>query len=98
MVTLERVDALSKPACEAKIIEGRAIRPIKMKVNTNVSVIVVHKKELAPGIYLGEAVTDVIDGEAIVPVLNTTEVDYAIEENFRPSFTDYNQFLSRRRI
>ena len=94
MVTLERGKALSKPACEARIIEGRAMRPIKMKVNTNVSVIVVHKKELAPGIYLGEAVTDVKDGEAIVPVLNTTEVDYAIEENFRPSFTDYNQFLS----
>ena len=73
MVTLERGKALSKPACEARIIEGRAMRPIKMKVNTNVSVIVVHKKELAPGIYLGEAVTDVKDGEAIVPLLNTKQ-------------------------
>jgi len=40
---------------------------------------IVTKKELAPGVYLAEMLTEGIDGYCVTSIVNTSEVDVTIE-------------------
>ena len=67
--------------------------PVKIKVYTNIQEVIIHKEEIAPGIYIGESLTNVINGEAFVPTyLNTSNECFTVPMNFAPTFSIYNQF------
>ena len=69
------------------VIEGRTMRPVEVRIRTKASEVVIHKQEIAPGVYLGESLSEDRSGKAIVPILNTSEVDYTVDKSIRPEFS-----------
>ena len=63
------------------VIKGPTIRPVEVSIRTKASEVVSHKQEIAPGVYLGESHSKVRFGKAIIPILDTFEVDYAVDQS-----------------
>lgn len=74
------------------IANARAVTTVALKVETKEETIIIDKQVLAPGVILGGSATRVIKGRAFAPILNTTEVDFILEEGFKPSFSQFKDF------
>lgn len=77
---------------EIKVATARSMTIVAVELETKHPTVVVEKQQLAPGVYLGATVTNVRDGKIKIPILNSTEDDFVLEEGFKPRFSSLLNF------
>ena len=92
LMSVENINQCRTGLSSRIVIPARVRQSVKIRVYTNIEEIIIHKDEVAPGVYIGESLTKVNNGEAFVPILNTTDENFSFPENYAPKFSRYNQF------
>ena len=88
MRPLEKILTLKESKVSEDVIEGRTMRPVEVSIRTKAAEVVIHKQQIAPGVYLGTLLSKVRSAKSIVLILNSSKV----EQSIRPEFSNFNQY------
>lgn len=75
-----------------RCLEKRAVTVVPIKIDSKEKTVVVHKRKLYPGVYVGGAIVNVCNGEAKIPVLNATEENIPLREGIKVEFSNLNHY------
>ena len=78
---------------KTNVAKAKSVSIMALKINTKLPTIIIKKQELKPGIYLGGSATRVIKGKAFAPILNATDKDYEVDQDFSPKFSSFAKFM-----
>ncbi|GBP04324.1 hypothetical protein EVAR_68156_1 [Eumeta japonica] len=78
---------------------NKLIKPflLRNRISSTESV-VVHKQQLRPGVYVGNAVVNVNNGDAAVPILNTRAKDMPVNKNLKVCFSKLSGYTELNRM
>ena len=73
-------------------IRPRSIQVVSIKITTTDEDVVIFKKEIKPGVYVGEVLTRAKNGQGLVPILNATEEEVIVDGNFELEYSGFSEF------